>query len=70
MPRWSGINWNLPDGNLSTGDAQLAVLMDIRDELKELNNKLACFRVRRMLNTVQRIDKRLAKRLPLKQRGV
>jgi hypothetical protein len=64
MPRHKDAQWDLP--NSSVECCQLAVLMDIRDELKELNNKLACFRVRRMLNTVQRIDKRLAKRLPLK----
>lgn len=46
--------------------AKLALLMDIRDELKELNNKLDCFRVRRMLDTVQRIDKRLSKRIEIK----
>jgi hypothetical protein len=67
MARHKDTNWYLPNKNPpSLGYANLAVLMDIRDELKELNNKLNCFRVRRMLDTVQRIDKRLAKRLPLK----
>lgn len=38
-------NWSLnilPSGNVSTDDAQLAVLMDIRDELKILNRLLQC----------------------------
>lgn len=39
-------NWSLnvrPDGNVaSMADAQLAVLMDIRDELKKLNQLLYC----------------------------
>lgn len=67
MPRHKDIEWNLPNENPpSLGYANLAVLMDIRDELKALNNKLNCFRVRRMLDTVQRIDKRLSKKISLK----
>ena len=65
MARYKDNQWNCGEPASYDG-AQLAVLMDIRDELKALNRKLDCFRVRRMLDTVQRIDKRLAKRLPLK----
>ena len=38
-------NWEIktnPDGTSPTDDATLAVLMDIRDELKKLNNLLHC----------------------------
>lgn len=66
MARHKDTEWTLPNENPpSLGYANLAVLMDIRDELKALNSKLDCFRVRRMLDTVQRIDKRLAKRIKL-----
>lgn len=65
MARHKNVEWNLPD-NPPLEYAKLGVLMDIRDELQALNNKLDCFRVRRMLDTVQRIDKRLSKRISLK----
>jgi hypothetical protein len=66
MARHKDIEWNCGDSPVTKDLVQIAVLMDIRDELKALNNKLDCFRVRRMLNTVQRIDKRLSKRINLK----
>lgn len=44
MSRWKDVNWNCGDGDrvASTDHAQLAVLMDIRDELKKLNGVLHC----------------------------
>ena len=47
---------------------EIAVLMDIRDQLRELNTTLGCFRVRRMCDDVHRIDQRLAKHMPLRAR--
>ena len=36
-------NWTIPDGIPTTFEAaQLAVLMDLRDELKKLNSLLSC----------------------------
>lgn len=76
MARHKDQNWNLPDGQ-KTSDGRrthswesihTALLMDIRDELKALNAKLDCFRVRRMLNTVERIDRRLKPKLKLKSK--
>lgn len=64
--RFKDKEWNCSNSDVPHYDAaQLAVLMDIRDELKALNSKLECFRVRRLLDTVQRIDKRLSKRIKL-----
>lgn len=64
--RHKDANWQLPEKAEDWTQVQTAVLMDIRDELKELNSKLNCYRVRRMLDAVQRIDTRLAKRIKLK----
>ena len=41
--RRANVNWTLPDeGTLSFDAAHLAVLMDLRDQLRDLNMKLAC----------------------------
>jgi hypothetical protein len=44
MSRFKDINWNCGDGDNpdSVNHAKLAVLMDIRDELKRLNQLLHC----------------------------
>jgi len=44
--------------------------MDIRDELKELNHTLGCYRVGRLTEDIHRIEKRLAKNMPLTVRKV
>lgn len=41
MARYKDSDWNLPD-SLSWGQVEVAVLMDIRDELKRLNSLLRC----------------------------
>lgn len=65
------IAWDLPTterGALTDWQkVEIAVLMDIRDELKELNETLRCYRVRRMCDDINRIDRRLQKHLPLKK---
>jgi hypothetical protein len=46
-------NWMLnPDarGCVTTQDAQLAVLMDIRDELQRINQFLGCYRIPKALD--------------------
>jgi hypothetical protein len=61
--------WLIPDGTVDRSQAQLAVLMDIRDELKELNRTLSCYRVRNMADAIPRIDLRLKKHFgPLTKR--
>lgn len=71
MPRFKDSNINLPAGSRSptTGgllrdweSIQTGILLDIRDELKELNNVL-----RSQRDLTARIDRRLAKHLPLKK---
>ena len=63
-------NWALKiDGNgyTTTPDAQLAVLMDIRDELKQLNRLLHCPNFTRMPYALDRIrlnTKKRKRRIP------
>lgn len=75
MARHKNMNWNLPEGTRkadggsthSWESIHTALLMDIRDELKELNETLRCYRVRRLCEDVNRIDRRLQKHMPLKK---
>ncbi len=53
------VSWTLnllPSGRVSTDDAQLAVLMDIRDELKRLNSLLHCGNFMRIPRILDRIS--------------
>jgi hypothetical protein len=66
-------NWqlnNLGNGNVSNGDAQLAVLMDIRDELQSLNRLANCYRIPRALDAMHEmgVDLRRKKRAAAKKR--
>lgn len=73
MPRHKDQNWNLPEGDLKPNGGRThswesihaALLMDIRDELKALNQTLGCYRVARMCDDVHRIDRRLRQHMPL-----
>lgn len=73
MARHKDANWNLPGPRVeSWTQASVAVLMDIRDELKslnanmrELNSTLSCYRVRRMSDDINRIDRRMREHMPL-----
>lgn len=42
MARRKNGDWIIPEGNVSIDHAQLAVLMDIRDELQRLNSLFRC----------------------------
>lgn len=54
-------NWKLPpDGAISYEQAQLAVLMDIRDELKTMNESM--HQATRFLRSVDTITARLDRR--------
>jgi len=65
MPRKKDVEWNV--GEESTFDgAKLAVLMDLRDELKKLNALMHCSNVIKGFRALQRLDKRLAKKVPLR----
>jgi hypothetical protein len=63
------VEWNLADDKGRIADwqmVQIAVLMDIRRELRALNRTLGCYRLARMSDDIHRIDKRLQKRVKLK----
>ena len=71
--RHKDVNWSLPAGtpgpNGSTHpveNIQVALLMDIRDELKDLNLKLQFNSD--LIATLKRIDRRLAQTNPLRKR--
>ena len=67
--RKKDFNWQIAtneDGTTPAADARLAVMMDIRDELKRLNALLHCHRFMDIPDTLRRIDRRLAKHLPLR----
>lgn len=63
-------NWDLADANgeINWDKVQLALLMDIRRELQTLNRTLACYRVSRMSDDINKIDRRLRKKLPLRSK--
>lgn len=53
--RKKNVSWKLhtnADGTTSNMDAQLAVLMDIRDELQALNRLANCHRIPRALDAM------------------
>ncbi len=69
MARHKNESWDCTtDGRITTADAQLAVLMDIRDELQALNRTLSCRNVIGGMVALQRLDKRVAKHWPLNRR--
>jgi len=69
MARHKDADINLPPtsaANMRSWEAiQTGILMDIRDELKQLNQTLGCFRLVRMAEDINRIEKRVAKHMPL-----
>ncbi len=64
MHKDANVNWVTRDafGNVSDIRAQLAVLMDIRVELKRLNNLLHCQNFIRVPTTLAAIKKNTTKR--------
>lgn len=50
------------NNKVSTDDAQLAVLMDIRDELQQINRMLGCHRIPKALDAVVAMHKQGVKR--------
>lgn len=80
MARHKDINWNLDEGTKYTDGTftvtretiRGALLMDLRDELKKLNAVFACpnftnipHELRRTREAVERMERRLATKLPL-----
>ena len=66
--RRKDIDWDCGDNNKDGAtheQAQLAVLMDLRDELKLIRRLGECPRIQWAFDTLERIDKKLG---PLKKR--
>lgn len=59
------VGWQTPEGTqvspFTWEHVAIEVLMDIRQELRELNATLSCYRVRRMSDDINKIDRRLVK---------
>ena len=72
MARRKDVSWgiNLPDedGLTPNGHCQLAVLMDLRDELKQLNRVFACPNFQAVPQILRTIRRNTTK--PRKRRGV
>lgn len=68
MARLKDYQWNLScketDQTFSTDHIKIALLMDIRDELKQLNRVLSC----NNLSRYERILKGIRAKLPLRRR--
>lgn len=67
------VAWNLTtnsDKTVPHQDAHLAVLMDIRDELQQINRSLGCYRIPRALDAMHElgVEARRRKRLAAKKR--
>lgn len=56
MSRHKDANWNLQDNIQTWEEAQAAVLMDIRDELKQMNLILSVLRCTNFLNIPHKLD--------------
>lgn len=62
MARHKDINWQLPEKQLETwAQVNVAVLMDIRDELKTLNALLRCPNFQAIPAKLDRISRNTAK---------
>lgn len=62
--RHKNTNWSIcrnADDSVSWDGAQLAVLMDIRDELQQLNRVFSCHNAQDIPNILRRIDKNTKK---------
>lgn len=69
MARYKDSDWNLPGPKCQTWEqAQTAVLMDIRDELRALNRTLNCHNFQSIPTLLRRIQYRIPARRPRKRR--
>ena len=59
-------NWTLPE-TATYDSAQLAVLMDIRDELKQLNRVFGCANFLNIPNELRKIEANTRKRKAVKK---
>jgi formiminotetrahydrofolate cyclodeaminase len=69
-------DWNVhvrkePDGSIIVDQDVIrdALLQAILNELRALNRTLSCYRLPRMSDDINRIDRRLAKHMPFKSKA-
>ena len=63
MSRYKDANWNLPEPNVQSWEqANTAVLMDIRDELKRLNSLFHCANFMTIPNKLESIRRNTVKK--------
>lgn len=67
MARHKNAEWDLPGPKIGTWEQiQVAVLMDIRDELQTIRYLLECPNVQAGVIAMARLDKHVRKRFPIK----
>ena len=73
MARHKNIDWRLPElaagRTLSTDFIDCALLMDIRDELRELNTLLNCPNFLAIPGKLEQIRRNTARKRPVKKKG-
>ena len=62
MARHDNVNWTLPDETLTWEQASAAILMDVRDELRQLNRLLRCHNFLAIPFKLERIARNTTKR--------
>ncbi len=67
MGRHKDANWTIPDSVTTFEQASLAVLMDIRDELKRLNSIIGCPRFISIPKTLDSIKRNTVKKRRIKK---
>lgn len=70
--RHKNVNWEIKsvneEGSVAKGDANLAVLMDIRDELQNLNRKMNNSGIMgAIMKIILRMDRRIVKKIKLEK---
>ena len=74
MARHKNVDWGLNNPIKTTEECLVALLMDIRDELQQLNGVFACHNfqgipqtMKRVAVAVEKIDRRVSKRIKLQK---
>ena len=62
MARHKNLDWDIPDPIAQTSHAELAVLMDIRDELRAMRARLDCPETLAIPGTLARIARNTTKK--------
>ncbi len=70
MARRKDVNWNISEPTQTWVEVQAAILMDIRDELKELNRTVGCYNARAIPYILRGIRKNTQKRKYVKRKKI